>query len=155
MTVEKSFTEERIADFTALSRKFGLKITHQRREIFSELISCTTHPDAETLYQRLRARIPELSPDTVYRNLRTMETHGLVRKVCVVGRRARYDGNVAPHHHLVCTLCGDVSDYFGSDDNFQVPDEVHARMERIDCVHIEFKGVCRQCARDGCLPDTV
>lgn len=51
----------RLADFAAECRDKHIKATHQRMEILRELASTGEHPDAETIFKRVRRRIPAVS----------------------------------------------------------------------------------------------
>jgi len=84
----------------------GLKTTHQRLEIFSELTAASDHPCAETVWRRVRKRVPTISLDTVYRTLAVLREHGLAARVPMDGDMARFDGDTSPHHHLACECCG-------------------------------------------------
>ena len=66
-------TKRRVAEFVAACRRQGVKATHQRTEILRELAGTEEHPDAETIHERVRQRIPALSLDTVYRTLKLLE----------------------------------------------------------------------------------
>ena len=68
----------RLADFAAECRDKHIKATHQRMEILRELASTGEHPDAETIFKRVRRRIPAVSLDTVYRTLRMLEDKGII-----------------------------------------------------------------------------
>ena len=72
--------EDRLRDFEEVCRKEGLKITHQRLEIFRELLNSHDHPTVEKLYHRLQPKLPTISLDTVYRTLTILEQHGLCRQ---------------------------------------------------------------------------
>jgi len=58
----------------------------------------------------VRRELPTLSLATVYKTLDTLATVGAVRPVSRLGARGRWDANVTSHHHLVCTVCGRVTD---------------------------------------------
>jgi Fur family peroxide stress response transcriptional regulator len=92
-------------------RELGLKLTHQRLEVFRELASTDDHPSADTIYKRVRARVPTISLDTVYRTLWTLEDHALIARVHAFDDRARFDANLTPHQHLICTRCKSVRDF--------------------------------------------
>ena len=49
---------------------------------------------------------------TVYKTLDSLEALGLVEEVSPVGDVKRYDGNDERHHHLVCTRCKRVIDFY-------------------------------------------
>jgi len=85
-------------------------VTPQRLAIFRRLAETDCHPSAEELYAAVRREMPTLSLATVYKTLDTLATIGLVRPVSRLGARGRWDANLAPHHHLVCTVCGKVTD---------------------------------------------
>jgi Fur family peroxide stress response transcriptional regulator len=141
----RDIVAKRMADFEALCRSQGLKVTHQRTEIFRELAETEEHPDAETIYERVRKRIPALSLDTVYRTLRMLEDKGVVARVGSMRDRTRFDANTDRHHHFVCVSCGLVSDFYSDAlDAFQPPPEVRT-MGRVDAVYVELRGLCRQC----------
>jgi Fur family peroxide stress response transcriptional regulator len=141
--------DETLRGFVDACRAAGLKATHQRMAIYRELVRTGEHPDAETIYKRVKKRLPALSLDTVYRTLRTLEDVGIVGRVGSIRDRARFDANVAPHHHFVCTRCGGVSD-FTSDalDGFDPPRPVK-KMGRVESVYVELRGVCRACQGRG------
>jgi Fur family peroxide stress response transcriptional regulator len=138
--------EDRMAAFRAACKAAGLKATHQRVEIFRELARTQEHPDAETVYRRVRKRIPTISLDTVYRTLATFEAHRLVTKVEALCDRARYDANLRPHHHFVCIRCGMVRD-FESDalDAYRIPRAVR-QWGSVTSRHVELRGICKRCA---------
>jgi Fur family peroxide stress response transcriptional regulator len=46
-------------------RNAGVKLTHQRMEIFREVAMSEDHPDVERIYQKVRERLPSVSLDTV------------------------------------------------------------------------------------------
>ena len=91
--------------FQAACRSAGLKLTHQRLEIYRELTVAKDHPSAEALYQRLIQKIPTLSLDTVYRTLATFTRHGLAHRVETVESQARFDAKHERHHHAICSRC--------------------------------------------------
>jgi Fur family transcriptional regulator, peroxide stress response regulator len=137
--------ERRVAEFVDACRRQGIKATHQRTEILRELVATQEHPDAETIYNRVRRRIPTISLDTVYRTLRTLEDMGAIARVGSMRDRVRFDANTDRHHHFVCRECGMIGD-FCSDvlDRFQVPPEA-AEMGTVDWVYVELRGRCRKC----------
>ena len=104
------------------------------------------HPDAETVYQRVRRRVTGISRDTVYRTLASLETQGLVRKAEILFDRGRYDANTDRHHHFVCTACGLVSDFYSEPLNdLPIPKLVRA-MGSIQSTHVQVRGICRDCS---------
>jgi Fur family peroxide stress response transcriptional regulator len=153
MTFEAEEVEKRVRLFSQVCRRSGIKATHQRTEIYRELAGTDEHPDAETVYTRVRKRIPAISLDTVYRTLRLLEKKGVISRVGSLGERARFDANTDRHHHFVCTKCGFIGDiYHEGPNDFQPPMEAKA-MGTVNSVHVEWRGLCKACRREGGLKD--
>jgi Fur family peroxide stress response transcriptional regulator len=57
---EPSRTERRLEHLKAVAKEAGVKLTHQRLEIFYELADTEEHPDAATIF---RAVQPASWPD--------------------------------------------------------------------------------------------
>jgi len=146
MTVSRAETDHRVQAFVQTCRQRGMKVTHQRTEIFRELAASAEHPDAETVYQTVCQRVPSISRDTVYRTLATLENEGLVRKVGPHFERTRYDANPDRHHHFICTVCGVVRDFYSEDlDGLPIPQAVEAWGE-IESAQVQVRGTCVLCA---------
>ena len=104
-------TDNHLAVFEAACKKAGLKITHQRLEIYRELFVATDHPTAEMIYLRLRERLPTISIDTIYRTLTTLASHGLISRVETAENLSRFEVTRSPHHHLICSSCHTIVDF--------------------------------------------
>ena len=89
-----------------------LRTTPQRRAILEGLRKISTHPTAAELHAVLRERLPHISLGTVYRNLELLARMGEVRRLTISGSEARFDGNLADHHHLTCDRCGRIEDLY-------------------------------------------
>ena len=147
MKIETKKIEKRIKAFSETCRGSDVRTTHQRTEIYRELARTEKHPDAETLYTRVRKRIPAISLDTVYRTLRLFEEKGIVSRVGSLGERTRFDANTERHHYFVCKKCGFVGDVYNKAwDDFQTPRDV-AAMGTVNSVHVELRGLCKACQR--------
>ncbi|HLA39205.1 MAG TPA: Fur family transcriptional regulator [Candidatus Glassbacteria bacterium] len=145
MQTESSRKNIRLDRFIQAARGAGLKLTHQRLEIFREIAATEEHPDVDTIFKRVRRRVPTISHDTVYRTFGFLEKEGQLDKVSLFSEKARYDSNLDRHHHFVCVKCGLVKDFFSSElDEFKVPAEVTGWGD-VDRVYIELRGVCRSC----------
>lgn len=147
MAVSKAEIERRLGRFAETCRVGGLKVTHQRMEIFRELAGAEDHPDAETIYQNVGRRVPAISRDTVYRTLATLEEQGLVHKAEILASRGRYDANTERHHHFVCTECGKVQDFYSDAlDKLPIPTSV-ASLGHVESTHVQVRGMCADCAK--------
>jgi Fur family peroxide stress response transcriptional regulator len=68
----------------------GLKLPHQVLEILRELTMAKDHPSAEDVYKRVKAKIPPISFDTVYRSLALFERKGVITMMRRLDDRTRY-----------------------------------------------------------------
>ncbi len=100
------------AELTAAFRAEGLKVTPQRQLLFRLLHDTTAHPSADALHALASAQMPGISLRTVYQTLNDLVVMGELQHLQVDHGSGRFDPNVAEHHHLVCTECGDVRDVY-------------------------------------------
>ena len=140
--------DERIQHFEKACRDAGLKVTHQRLEIFRELVSATDHPSAETLHRRLGRKLPTVSLDTVYRTLHTFEEHGLISRIETTESQARFEAKMSTHHHFICKECGRIIDFdFGGLDEGRITEGV-SDLGQVERMTITLHGRCRACSAD-------
>jgi Fur family transcriptional regulator, peroxide stress response regulator len=136
---------EKRAVFENACREAGLRLTHQRLEIFSELADTPDHPTAETIYQRIRKKIPTISLDTVYRTLATFARHGLINKVETTESQARFEVKIMRHHHVICRRCNRITDFqWESLDDVSLPVEID-RWGRVENRNVIAYGICTAC----------
>lgn len=144
--LSKEQLQQSMADFTAACKQAGLKVTHQRTEIYRQLLLTPDHPSAETLYKRLLPVLPTISLDTVYRTLTTLEQHGLVSRIQTAESQARFEAVYAPHHHLICSRCKRVVDFqWPAIDRLDLPADV-SNWGQIDSKTIVVYGTCTHCS---------
>jgi len=142
-----------MARFEDVCREAGVRLTHQRLEIFREVARADDHPDAETVYRRVRERMPTVSLDTVYRTLWLLNEHDLIRTLGPSRERTRFDANLHRHHHFVCVRCGATRDFTSRElDDLELPSSATA-LGRIETTRVEVRGVCRECAGEK-VPST-
>lgn len=147
MGVAREIMDQRMAAFREACVSKQLRVTYQRMEIYRAVASSETHPDAETIHRAVRKRIPSISPDTVYRNLRLLADHGLVSVVGTSHERLRFDANMQLHHHFVCIQCGLIRDF--SSPHFEtmaLPEEAEAFGTPLSA-HLEVQGICSECRK--------
>ena len=124
----------------------GTKHFRKRDAILTYLRHTREHPSAETVYAALKPQIPDLSLGTVYRNISLFKQQGLIVSLGSVNGVERYDGNIDPHVHFVCTGCGSILDLH----NMHVPEELNNAASGeanavVDHCHLTFHGRCRAC----------
>lgn len=139
-------SEQMMEQFVTACREAGLKVTHQRTEIYRQLVNQPDHPTAETLHKRILSTLPTISLDTVYRTLTTLEEHQLVARIQTAESQARFEAVYAPHHHLICSQCKRVVDFqWPVVDTLEPPADV-AQWGQIDSKTIVMYGVCNNCS---------
>lgn len=149
MGVSPNELDRRIEHFKAACREAGIKLTHQRIEIFREVAGSEEHPGAEAVFRGVRERVPTVSLDTVYRTLWLLEDLGLLTTLGPRRDPMRFDANLESHHHFVCERCGLVRDFESAEfDALDAPREVK-RVGSISRLCVEVRGVCRECS-GGC-----
>jgi Fur family peroxide stress response transcriptional regulator len=137
----------RVASFKETAKEAGVKLTHQRIEVFREVASTLDHPDAETVFRAVHARMPTVSLDTVYRTLWMLNDLGLISTLGSRRESVRFDANPEKHHHYVCVRCGMARDFESAELHaLRLPDAVR-ELGSILSTHIEVRGICEDCAR--------
>lgn len=104
------YTVNRLGEFVARCRERGIPVTPQRLEIIRALLASENHPSPSEICAAVRRRQPHVSLATVHRILEQFCEVGEARKVTLLHDAARYDGNVEPHHHVLCVRCRRVED---------------------------------------------
>ena len=149
MKVEETEVERRLEHFKTTAREAGIKLTHQRLEIFQAVASSLEHPRAEAVHRAVQSITPTVSLDTVYRTLWLLTDLGLLTTLGPRQDSMRFDANVENHHHYVCTRCGLVRDFESEDLNaLKIPTSVN-HFGQVVSAHVEVRGICERCARES------
>jgi len=120
----------------------------KRDAILNCICSTTEHPSAEWVYEHVKEAVPDISLATVYRNLNLFKEQGKIISLGTVKGVERFDGNVSPHVHFICTGCGAVVDLPG----ISVPQELNEAASRssggrVDNCQLSFTGLCGECRK--------
>lgn len=122
------------------------KITSKRKEILKILVHAKSPLSAKEIFARVRSAYPQISFDTVYRNLGILKDLNIVSQLDFQDGRSRYELNRHQdhHHHMVCLKCGgawkipgcpvEYLDVKGLSDDFKVINH-----------RFEIFGFCRKC----------
>lgn len=134
-----------LAHFKNICQKAGVKCTQQRMNIYLELIQNPNHPDAETVYKKVRNQLVNISLDTVYRTLWLFKDLGLITTIGPSRERTRFDPNLNPHHHFICTKCGSILD-FNSEimDTADVQESIKT-IGKVEGLQVNIQGICLEC----------
>lgn len=120
-----------------------------KRDAMLDLLRNTgCHPSADWVFQQLRPIYPDLSLGTVYRNLNQLCEHGLIKRVGTVNGQERYDGDVSPHAHFVCTCCGSILDLPPSPPTQGYVEECSKQFGfEAESYEVHVKGLCQACKK--------
>jgi Fur family transcriptional regulator, ferric uptake regulator len=97
-------------DVAARLRRVDQRYTSGRRR----LVAVLREGDAPLTIQQILLADRALAQSSVYRNLAILEEVGAVTRIVTHDDFARYElaeDLTGHHHHLICTTCGDVSDF--------------------------------------------
>ena len=90
----------------------GLKVTPQRIAILEAIYKLDNHPTVENIIIHIRKNNPNIATGTVYKVLDTLVENNLIKKVKTDKDILRYDGVTEKHHHLYCSECDLIEDYY-------------------------------------------
>lgn len=122
-----------------------MKYTNQRVAILEFLKENNNHPRVEEIFEEVKRELPRITKATVYKNLKVLSNHGLVKEVNVRGV-SRFEANLEPHHHIICKTCGTIVD-FESKELVDYALEIIKDQKDviIDSAETTFFGHCKSC----------
>ena len=124
-----------------------LRMTHQREVILDELGKSKSHPTADSLYEKVKKRLPRISLATVYRNLEILSEAGMIKKLEISGRQKRFDWDLEQHDHIFCVQCRRVDNIeLVRDQKLSLPAEYDLDYQIAGC-RVEFYGICPKCQK--------
>ncbi|WP_336056128.1 Fur family transcriptional regulator [Nitratireductor sp. CH_MIT9313-5] len=107
-----SKASEKLADYEAMLRDNGMRITRPRQVILRILSETDDHPDAMEIFSRAQEVDPAISLSTVYRTMKLLEEKGAIHRHAFEGGRARFEQAGGGHHdHLIDIDTGDVVEF--------------------------------------------
>ena len=134
----------------ATLRQHGYKLTPQRRVVIQTITSSQDHLTPTALYEKLHQDHPHIGLVTIYRTLDILAQLNLICELHVGGSCHSYTiGAPEHHHHLICSNCGKVIAFTGSDlskleqrlsqeTGFEIEDHL-----------LEFIGLCQACQENN------
>ncbi len=142
---------DRLKRFINVCRDKGLKVTQQRLVIYRAIAGSTDHPSADMVYREVRRQHPTISLATVYKTLETFQRVGLVCEAGPFHDNARYEANLAPHHHLICIKCKRIMDLYEPFLNtIPLPDQLKEHHVLGHTVWV--RGLCPHCKKGRARP---
>ncbi len=117
-------------------------MTKQRAVILEILRADKCHHTAEELFELAKEKLATISRATVYNNLHALCEEKIIRRISGDGGPDRYDNAFIPHGHLVCSICGAVSDIDVSGLSELLSESVGAEIESYE---LKVRGECKRC----------
>lgn len=115
------------------------RFTNARKEIVAIISSQQKPVLVEALIKHL-----SVNKTTIYRQLHSLVTEGIIREVDFSDRKKRYEmANSVHHHHLVCEDCGRVDDI--EIDETPITQQIKNSSYKINRHSLEFFGQCANC----------
>ncbi|MBE0634372.1 transcriptional repressor [Candidatus Bipolaricaulota bacterium] len=125
----------------SLLRDSGRRITPER-ELLLRIIEVHAHLDAEEIYRMAQKERPQIGLATVYRTLTLLKSLGMIRTTDLGENHGHYEIRSADHIHLVCSVCGHVTD-------ISIPNALYGAAEEerfsVQSLHFEMFGTCASC----------
>ncbi len=125
-------------------------MTKKARLILDIIVNSSEHLTAEQIHMALRENGHRMALATVYNNLAQLYSEGKVRKVCVEGFPDRYD-KMTRHDHLVCRVCGKLSDIHFKDLIELLQSQTDEELLSYD---LQVRYICPACRRAAHGTDT-
>ncbi len=128
-----------------LLREQGMRMTPQRIAIVTEIMTTPGYVIPMHVIRRIQARIPGVSPSTVYRTLERLEQVGVLVHVHLESGIGYHRLNDVQHVHLTCAGCGAEK---------ELPSSALERLEGLvehdhgfwpDFTHHAISGLCAHC----------
>ncbi len=126
-----------------------MRNTRQRDIVLGVVRSSSDHPTAETVYERARKIIPNISLGTVYRNLKLLGDVGKIRVVRSDDDTLRFDKTVYPHAHVRCVMCGKVVDAAEINVEALTESASFGNGFEVTGAEVSFTGICPECGNNA------
>jgi Fur family iron response transcriptional regulator len=97
-------------DLMLALRGHGIQPTAQRLAVARFVLGATSHPTADEVWEKVRARNPMLSRATVYNTLNLFVEKGLLCTQALREGALVFDPCVARHHHFIDEETGAIHD---------------------------------------------
>lgn len=144
--------QKNYCSFKAEARKEAKKVSTQRNSkqrdaVYADLLSRYDHPTADEVYFSVKKDLPNISLATVYRNLKLLESEGLILRI-TTDDSDRYDGHTQSHYHLMCDSCKKISD-LNIRSGFNLNDLPDSKFDGEIRTHaLLFFGLCKDCKQN-------
>ncbi len=127
-----------------LLNKNQLKATPQRIAIIKEIMKAG-HIDIHELHKRLILYFPSISLATVYKNIDTLLESSIIKELNVAHQKKKYELLQSSHAHMVCTVCGKITDVQINTDC--IVEQIKDKKFHYHSCDVYFYGICDECSK--------
>ena len=122
-------------------------MTPQRRAIVTEIMAAEGHINPAAVTRRVRERVPDVNPSTVYRTLALLEELGVLSHAHLEAGPEYHRSSDGQHVHLTCAGCGSEESL-----SMDEADRLRSLISRHhgfhpDFTHFAISGICAGCQR--------
>lgn len=96
----------------ATLKQHGISATYPRLVIGHFFLSKPQHLTADEIHGAINAIYPTISRATVFNTLNLFKSSGLIQALNIHPEKVTFDSDVRPHHHIVDTKTGTITDFF-------------------------------------------
>lgn len=135
--------------FNEYIRSKGLKETSQRNTILNAFLSAEEHLTAEDILRLVNKKKSKVGFATVYRTMKLITDSGVAQEVVFGDGISRFEHKYGHphHHHLICTDCGEVTE-FSSRKMEEVEKHILKKYSfRAESHHFKIFGLCQKCEK--------
>ena len=120
--------------------------TAQRAAIMDYLKNNRHHPNIVDIYKNVSKKLSTISMTTVYNTIDLLKKDGLIHELPARnGEGIRFDSNLTPHDHLICSICGTIFDIEIDVDRSLMLTEKQQQGFEVSEICINVYGVCTNC----------
>lgn len=116
-------------------------MTKYEEEIYHIIVMSTKHLTVGQIYTELKKEYPGVAMATVYNNVNKLWKARLIRRISVENMPDRYD-RIVKHDHLVCRMCGKLTDISFEDLTASLREQVGGEFLSYD---LKVFYVCPEC----------
>lgn len=117
-------------------------MTKQRLLVKNIIYSSSKHLTAEEIYCIAKQKMAGIALGTVYRNLGKLCEDNEIRIISMSGFPDCYDKSIMPHGHLICDMCGKVTDFPIKDIEELLINELNEQLISYD---VNAHYICEEC----------
>lgn len=123
------------------------RLTPQRWHVYKTLTQMSGHPSVEEIHGKVVKILPSISLNTVYKALDWMEKNRFAMSVPIRESKKKYCPNPNPHSHIICAVCGDITDSDHTEMESLIPNSLKGKYHVVG-LSMTLNIVCDNCLRE-------